>query len=47
MPPLFFKPGSIRLLCRYEVVPVFRARSGLRMNELIVLELNRCLISDA
>ena len=29
-----------------EVVPVFRARSGLRMNELIVLELNRCLISN-
>ena len=30
-----------------EVVPVFRARSGLRMNELVVLELNRCLVTDA
>ena len=31
----------------FEVVPVFRARSGLRMNELVVLELNRCLVTDA
>ena len=30
-----------------EVVPIFRARSGLRMNELIVFELNRRFVSDA
>ena len=46
------RPGFQRLLSEVslkhvEVVPVFRAHSGLRMNELIVLELDRYLIPDA
>ena len=45
--PLVGLEPSIVASIAAEVVPVFRARSGLRMNELVVLELNRCLVTDA